>query len=329
MKRRLVDLLACPACHADLTLSASVVHDQEVMEATLTCTGCALVYPVAGGIPRFTRVQQTGHAATANAFGFQWNQYSTLDPRYRAQFLDWLNPVTSEYFRDRRVLEGGCGKGRHTVLAAEFGAKDVVAIDLSDAVDAAYANAGGHPAVHIVQADLEHPPVKQLFDYAFSIGVLHHMPHPERGFTALLSRVRPGGHISAWVYGRENNGWIVNIVTPVRERATTRMPRLLLRALSNLLAVPLFAAARMVYRPTAGTGIDRLLPYGDYIRYIAPLPYSEHRTIVFDHLVAPIAHYLTRNEFTGWFERAALTDVRIAHHNANSWRGFAQLPLEA
>jgi hypothetical protein len=34
--------------------------------------------------------------------------------------------------------------------------------------------------------------------------------------------------MSAWVYGAENNGWIVGLVNPVREHVTSRMnPRLL------------------------------------------------------------------------------------------------------
>ena len=33
------------------------------------------------------------------------------------------------------VLEGGCGKGRHTKLAAEWGAAEVVGIDLGDGVE--------------------------------------------------------------------------------------------------------------------------------------------------------------------------------------------------
>jgi SAM-dependent methyltransferase/uncharacterized protein YbaR (Trm112 family) len=326
MKRRLVDLLACPACHSDLDLNTDAADGSEVITGQLTCRGCAASFPIHGGIPRFTATHSTGHAATARAFGFQWKRYSTLDERYRAQFLDWIRPVEPRFFEGKTVLEGGCGKGRHTALAAEFGARDVVAIDLGEAAEVAYANAGQHPAVHIVQADLNHPPVKRVFDYAFSVGVLHHLPDPERGFRALVSRLRPGGHISAWVYGREGNGWIVNLVSPIRENVTARMPHQLLRPLANVATVPLYLAARLLYAPTAGTAVGRRLPYGEYIRYIAPFPFFEQRTIVFDHLVAPVAFYLRRDEFAAWFERAALDDARIEHHNANSWRGFGRVP---
>jgi SAM-dependent methyltransferase len=264
---------------------------------------------------------------TADAFGYEWTRYNELAARYRQQFLDWIEPVTESFIEGRVVLEGGCGKGRHTALVAEFGAKDVVAVDLGHAVDAAFTNTKDLPNAHIVQADLKQPPLRRVFDYAFSVGLLHHLPEPETGFRALVSRVRPGGAVSAWVYGRENNGWIVHIVSPIRERVTSHMPHGVLDFLSAAITVPLFLATRLVYGPTGGRLLGVGLPYGPYLSYIAPFPYREQRSIVFDHLVAPVAYYIPREDFARWFERAGLEDYRIEHHNSNSWRGFAEVPV--
>ena len=320
----LLEFLACPLCAADLTLAIGTREGDDVMDGVLRCTRCGAETPVRAGVPRFTELQRTGDAATADAFGWEWKKYSFLDNRYRQQFLDWIRPVTPDFFRGKAVLEGGCGKGRHSALAAEFGARAVVSLDLSEAVDPAFRNTRHLPNAHIVQADLNHPPVKRVFDYAFSVGVLHHLPDPERGFHALVSRLRPGGRISAWVYGREGNGWVVHLVTPVRERVTSRLPHALLEPVAAALTVPLWLSTRLLYRPAHRRGLR--LPYGEYLSYIAEFPFREQRSIVFDHLVAPIAYYLRRDEFAGWFERAGLDEVRIEPHNANSWRGFARVP---
>lgn len=329
MKHGALEFLACPDCHADLELTGAQMDGQEIMTGTLACTGCALRYPVSGGIPRFTELHSRGHEETAQAFGYQWKRYSEMDARYRRQFLDWIRPVEEDFFDGKVVLEGGCGKGRHTMLAAEFGARAVLAIDLSEAVDAAFANVRHLPNAHVIQADLNHPPVKPVVDYAFSVGVLHHLPDPERGFRALVSRLSPGGHVSAWVYGREGNGWIVHLVTPARERVTSRLPYRVLGPLAHVLTMPLWAATQLLYRPTRGTALGRALPYNGYLGYIADLGFREQRTIVHDHLIAPIAFYLRQDEFAAWFERAGLDGVRIEHHNGNSWRGFAQMPKPA
>lgn len=329
MKDAALEFLACPDCGGDLDLTVEARDGDEIMEGTLACPACAVRYPVTGGIPRFTELHSRGHEKTAEAFGHQWKRYSELDPRYRRQFLDWIRPVDEAFFRGKVVLEGGCGKGRHTTLAADFGARAVLAVDLSEAVDAAFANCRHLPNAHIIQADLNHPPVKPVVDYAFSVGVLHHLPEPEKGFRALVSKLRPGGHVSAWVYGREGNGWIVHLVTPARERVTSRLPYGVLGPLSTLLTVPLWTATQVLYRPTKGSALGRALPYHAYLSYISDLGFREQRTIVHDHLIAPIAYYLRKDEFAGWFDRAGLDEVRIEHHNGNSWRGFAQTPTAA
>lgn len=329
MKSRVVQYLCCPACQAELRLESTRTEGDDVMEGSLACAGCAAAYPIRGGVPRFADDVGGIEKDTAAAFGWEWNQYSELEPRYRQQFLDWIRPVGPDFFQGKVVLEGGCGKGRHTALAAEFGARDVISLDLGDAVTAAFRNTRHLPNAHIVQADLNRPPVKRVVDYAFSVGVLHHTPEPERGFRALASRLRAGGAISAWVYGREGNGWIVHVVTPIRERVTARLPHGLLDAISGALTVPLWLATKLVYGPTRRSRAAAVLPYREYLSYIAPFPFREQRSIVFDHLVTPIAFYLRREEFAGWFERSGLRDVRIEHHNANSWRGFGVVPAPA
>ena len=326
MRDRLLAYLACTECGGDLALHADRHEDDHIMDGSLTCGRCDRAFPIRGGVPRMAGGVPALEERTAQAFGYEWTRYNELAARYRQQFLDWIRPVDEAFFEGRTVLEGGCGKGRHTALAAEFGARDVVAVDLGHAVDAAFANTRHLPNAHIVQADLKKPPLRRVFDFAFSIGVLHHLPDPEEGFRALVSRVRPGGSVSAWVYGRENNGWIVHVISPVREHVTSRLPHGILDVMSAGLTVPLFAATRLLYGPTGGRLLGMRLPYGEYLSYIAPFPWREQRSIVFDHLVAPVAYYIARGEFEQWFERAGLDDAHIEHHNANSWRGHAQVP---
>ena len=321
MKPAALGFLACPECGGDLDLSVTRAEGEEILEGELACGGCPDRWPIHLGVPRFAGVVAGIEARTAAAFAYEWKKYDELAERYRQQFLDWIRPLAPTDFRDRVVIEGGCGKGRHSALVAGFGARAVLAIDLSNAVDAAFANTRGCANVHVIQADLTRPPVRPQVDVAFSIGVLHHLPDPEQGFRALTSQLVPGGTVAIWVYGREGNGWIIHGVTPIREHVTSRLPHRLLDLLAGAITVPLFAATRLIYAPAHGTVLERTLPYGPYLSYIAPFPFREQRSIVFDHLAAPVAHYLTREEVAGWFRRAGLQDVLIERHNGNSWRG--------
>jgi uncharacterized protein YbaR (Trm112 family) len=51
MLRDLVEILACTVCREPLELEVTSEDGIEVLVGTLTCTGCAEVYPIANGIP--------------------------------------------------------------------------------------------------------------------------------------------------------------------------------------------------------------------------------------------------------------------------------------
>ncbi|HEX6284071.1 MAG TPA: methyltransferase domain-containing protein [Pyrinomonadaceae bacterium] len=325
MKEKLLSYLVCPSCNGPLDLSVDKSEQKEIMEGALRCGACAASFSIRAGIPRFADLAEveSDKRATATNFGWQWQHFTQEDARYAEQFLGWIAPVTPEFFRDKVVLEGGCGKGRHTQLAARWGAQDVVGVDLSAAVETAFAATRSMPNVHIVQADIYHLPLARKFDYAFSVGVLHHLPDPRGGFLSLASKVKPGGHLTAWIYGAENNEWIVRFVNPVREQITSRMDRRLLLQLSKVPAMCLYLATKLVYGPLNknGSSLARHLFYNDYLRAIAPFGWREQHTIVFDHLVAPTAFYIAREEFEGWWRDVGACDVTITWHNRNSWRG--------
>jgi SAM-dependent methyltransferase len=259
--------------------------------------------------------------ATAQRFGVEWHLFDHRAAYHDQQFRDWIAPLVPSEFSDAVVLEGGCGKGRHTALVAGWGARAVVALDLGSAVDVAFAATRHLPAAHVVQGDVTRPPVQASFDIAFSVGVLHHLPEPRAGFDALVGRVKPGGRIAIWVYGREGNEWIVRLVDPVRRRVTSRLPERTLYW-ATILPAAAIRAALPLYRPRA---LAAKLPYGSYLHYISDFPLREVHHILFDQLVTPIAHYLPEAEVRRWFERADLAGAMIARHNANSWRGSARV----
>jgi SAM-dependent methyltransferase len=332
MKHRLLSYLQCPGCAASFDVRADRIDGEEIMEGTLQCRACSNVYEILRGVPRMLEGRASSdQQATADAFGYEWTHFSHLEDTYEHEFLDWISPVTKDFFPGKVVLDGGCGKGRHVALAAAFGAADVVGIDISNAVDAAFANTRSLPNVHIIQADIYRLPLKPAFDYAYSIGVLHHLPDPKAGFLSLLRYVKPGGRISAWVYGSEGNWWITHLVTPIRTVVTSRIPRALTKALSFCIAVPMQLALKTVYGP-----VNRRMPkfrkflfYNDYLYSISGFSFRENYSTVFDHLVAPTAFYISRDEFASWFIDAGVTDVNITWRNQNSWRGTGLVSVSA
>jgi SAM-dependent methyltransferase len=199
-------------------------------------------------------------------------------------------------------------------------------MDASDAVQVAYANTKDLSNVFLIQADICHPPLKPEFDYIYCIGVLHHLREPGEGFKALAALLAGRGMLSIWVYAREGNGWIVTFVNPLRKWVTSKMPLFLLKTISFPVSGFLYATCKMLYRPLnlrCGS-CTRWLFYNDYLFYISGFSFKEIHSIVFDHLLAPVAFYLVRDQVLSWFETAPFSDIRISWHNKNSWRASAR-----
>lgn len=330
MKEKLLDLLACPECNGEITLAnIELREDNEILEGNLLCKKCAQEFRIIRGVPRFAELDKVEQdkADTAENFGWQWNKFTQEDTKYAEQFLGWLQPVKQGFFKDKIILEGGCGKGRHTMLAHEWGAKEIIGIDLSAAVESAFQATKHLPNAHIIQADIFKLPFKKTFDYAFSVGVLHHTPDPKGAFISLASKVKNDGHVSAWIYGAENNKWLTNYVNPIREGFTSKISQPALYQLSKFPTLGVFLASKLIYKPINKTSkpIASKLFYNEYLNHLSTFGWREQHNIVFDHLVAPTAFYISKDDFNEWWKEIGASDVKITWHNQNSWCGFGKL----
>lgn len=326
MKRSLLEWLQPPEGGEGFELIVEKEEGGEVMEGWLVAGEKR--YPIKHGVPRLlpAAVDQQNWE-TATRFGEEWTQFDMITDEYEKQFLSWIEPVKADHFVGKTVLDLGCGKGRHILQSKKFGAKEVIGVDLSHAVDAAFANVGKMDGVHIIQGDIFHLPLKpKSFDYGYSIGVLHHTPNPRQAFQHLAEMIKPGGSVSAWVYGREGNGWIIYVLNPFR-RLTSKLPLVITKAIAFVFAIIMQAALIVLYRPANRLPwLKRILPYSSYLCSISCYSFRENFSIVFDHLLPEIAFYIREEEFRSWFADAKLSDPVITRRYNNSWRGFAKKP---
>jgi 2-polyprenyl-3-methyl-5-hydroxy-6-metoxy-1,4-benzoquinol methylase len=105
------------------------------------------------------------------------------------------------------VLIAGCGTGRDAIFVAQrFRGARVLAIDLSlDSISYAMRKTQELRLQNIeyAQADiLELGDIAGTFDIIHSVGVLHHLADPFKGWRILLSRLRPGGFMCLGLYSQ-------------------------------------------------------------------------------------------------------------------------------
>ncbi|MBI5391542.1 methyltransferase domain-containing protein [Candidatus Woesearchaeota archaeon] len=318
MKQSLIPYLVCITCQSSLRCRVFQYEEEEIIEGKLTCTHCAVDYPIVKGIPRFVPVSlEKIKQKTAERFSYQWHKYSDIPKIFEQQFLDWIDPVKPSFFKNKIVLDAGCGMGRHLLFSSQYHAKTVIGVDLGDSVDVAYANTKHLPNVHIVQADLYHLPFNRIFNYIYSIGVLHHLPDPKQGFLSLAQHLRKKGTISIWVYGKENN-FLLRFFNPLRKFVFSRLPLPFLHLLSLAGMLFLYPFLMLGYR----SPLHKIMPHSAFFSYLTQFHFRHIRTIFFDQMLAPVAYYLTYSDVSDWLSSCQLRNPLITARNENSWRAM-------
>lgn len=265
--------------------------------------------------------------ATAQAFASSWNNLPPGSVYTRAQFEDWMAPLTAADVRDRQVLELGCGNGSLLVHCAQWQPARLTGVDLGASVETARRNTAPFPAVEIVQADLVEY-AERGYDLVYCIGVLHHLKDPVQGFTSVVRNTRPGGRFHCWVYAREGNGVVIALVEPIRKIAS-RLPWWVTKyLLATPLVVPYFVYAkgtRLLHRWLGANAASWLswAPLREYSLWIAERGFAFFRHVAFDQLVTPQTTYLSREDVERWL--AANPDVQtgssyVILRNGNSWK---------
>ena len=340
MKPRLMELLCCPACGGDLTVESWEQHRNgeavEIIEGRLSCA-CGECYPIVGGVPRMLRGHLLAeclhgyHAeflarhgasfpavppartsdrkvATMHAFGYQWTTFVSNFQYYKEMFLSFVHPYLGEAdFKDRLVLDVGCGSGRPASIACSLGA-EVVGVDLSEAVQTAYEQTRTYPRLHVVQADAYALPFKPRFDFVFSVGVLQHLPNPAEAVKS-IARVVPANHkVVLWVYGTRE--WWYQPIEWMRT-VTKRMPHRLLHGFSVLCAVLSEVFLLVPYRILSALPWTRRLAERIPGRIYARFPFRENVIGWFDRLVAPVTYYFSRADVETMLRDAGFSQIEI------------------
>lgn len=126
----------------------------------------------------------------------------------RKYFIEPHIPGFAEFekWKDKKVLEIGCGLGTDTINFARAGAK-VTAVDLSDkslelASNRAKVFGMDINFIHANSEELSKYVPVEKYDLVYSFGVLHHTPHPERAFKEIQLYMDKDSTLKIMVYYR-------------------------------------------------------------------------------------------------------------------------------
>ena len=144
------------------------------------------------------------------SFGDEWLKFHDFSDEI-------IQEIAKEYFdlldetivnKNTYALDIGCGTGRWTkFLTGKAGF--IEAIDPSNAIFAADKLLGNIENVRLTKASTETIPfADETFDFAMSVGVLHHIPDTQQAMKDCVKKVKKGGYFYCYLYHNlETRGW--------------------------------------------------------------------------------------------------------------------------
>jgi ubiquinone/menaquinone biosynthesis C-methylase UbiE len=258
--------------------------------------------------------------ATVEGFGREWSTFSQSQAELAA---DDRRAMFDSYFAifpwerlpaDSVGADIGCGSGRWAMLVAPRVGR-LHAIDpAADALAVARSNLGAVDNVSFHQASVSALPVADgSLDFAYSLGVLHHVPDTAQAIRDVAAKLKPGAPFLVYLYYAFDN-------RPAAYRALWRLSnigRLLLsRAPYPLQVVATTLIALFIYWPIARLGA--LLERAGMLPRSWPLAYYRHRscyvmrTDAFDRFCTRLEQRFTRTQIADMLRAAEFEDARFS-----------------
>ncbi len=249
---------------------------------------------------------------TAESFSYEWKYIYKENTYEEKNFFHFLSPfLEAKDLHNKKTLDIGCGSGRFTKWAALSGTEVAFGSDLGESVEVAYAMTQDLPNACIVQSDIYAMPFRGVFDIAYSIGVLHHLPRPKQGFSKLPHVLKKGGKMLIWVYSRRNNARALYFYEPLRE-LLKKLPKPLLFKLCIIPGgiVHGINQTAILLRKIGFVQLAKRFPFA----YYANFPFNMKLNDAFDVLATPKSNYYFSEHIQEWFRDAALQEVATFEH---------------
>jgi SAM-dependent methyltransferase len=213
------------------------------------------------------------------------------------------------------ALDIGCGTGRWTkYLSNRIGF--IEAIDPSNAVLAADYLLSGVDNVRIAKASVETIPFDdETFDFAMSIGVLHHIPDTQQAMIDCVKKVKKGGYFYCYLYyNLDNKGFIFKSLFHISNffrKIVSRMPAGLKRFSCDLMAIffymPFVLTARL-FNLIGLKKIARKIPLSDY----ANKSFFIIRNDTLDRFGTRLEQRFSKNQVEELMRRSGLENIIIS-----------------
>lgn len=251
---------------------------------------------------------------TGDVYGFLWARSGGKGQSQKWHFDHMQEAIDIPIVRGSIGIEVGSGCGYDSAIMSRANpAVRLVSMDLSEGIfETARRTADLANVLPVRCSALDLPFKSDLFDFAYSFGVLHHTPDPQKGFSEIARTLKKGS--PAFVYLYEDHS--ENIAKSIALRLVTLLRMVTTRMPPKVLYVLLWAASPFVYLlftlPAkimgsfgATRGIAGQMPFN-----FGTHPFSLQGDL-YDRFSAPIEIRFSRAGMQDIFLKNGFRDIRV------------------
>lgn len=267
-------------------------------------------------------ISQNINHDVAAGFGHEWSTFRQTDSDLSSvdretifqsyfQIFPWEELPT-----DSIGMDVGCGSGRWSVIVAPR-VRHLHLLDASaDALEVARTNLQEIRNVSFHLASVGDIPIEDnSLDFAFSLGVLHHVPDTAAALQTIASKLKFGAPFLVYLYyALDNRPWWYRIIwhlSNILRRIISRLPPRLRLVISQAIALtvywPLARFAAMVERAGFSCAAIPLESYRHRDLYVM-------RTDAYDRFCTRLERRFTRRQIEKMLENAGFKEIRFSEH---------------
>jgi ubiquinone/menaquinone biosynthesis C-methylase UbiE len=237
-------------------------------------------------------------------FGHEWSTFTQNETDFSSgdrtaifesyfQIFPW-----SELPPNAQGLDLGCGTGRWSLLVAPK-VRHLHLLDASaSALAVAKQNLAQMPNVSFHLASVSNIPIEDAsLDFAFSLGVLHHVPNTMKALRSVAAKLKPGAPFLIYLYyALDNRPWWYRAIWRISNLirlAVSRMPPKARLVISRIIAATIYwPLARLAATLERAGYSSNALP----LAYYRDLTFYVMRTDAYDRFCTRLEQRFTRRE---------------------------------
>jgi ubiquinone/menaquinone biosynthesis C-methylase UbiE/glycosyltransferase involved in cell wall biosynthesis len=271
-----------------------------------------------------TNKKQNANQNVIDDFGAEWARFDQigLDEQERQRlFAAYFAVFPWEALPvDAVGMDIGCGSGRWAKSVAPKIGKLMVVDPAASALEVARKNLSALSNVSFHNTDVDNLPVTDAtLDFAYSLGVLHHVPNTALAIRSVARKLKPGAPFLIYLYYALDNRpfWfrvLWRLSNGVRT-ALSKMPHAIKHAVCEVIAAAVYWPLARGARTAERMGFDvRNFPLAGYRN----LSYYTMRTDALDRFGTRLEHRFTREQIRSMLTKAGFVDI-VFHEGEPYW----------